>query len=203
MMVWEGELFRLNNGEISEDEFIKRVTATWEGLTDQIGRRDQIQQYRATIGLPPKDFAEEVEVTEAGRIAFAVVAGVFALMCILLIFFVYFHSNLKVVEICFSIFLVCLSDWCDYCVYWDYAYVCVSQYWNLYFCVVVVCGWYGHDFGQHFRQDLSNLATFPSSKEVFHCENERYRSSPYLVCCCLLCDYHSCCLDRNGRSNCS
>ena len=92
----EGELFRLNNGEISEDEFIKRVTATWEGLTDQIGRRDQIQQYRATIGLPPKDFAEEVEVTEAGRIAFAVVAGVFALMCILLIFFVYFHSNLKV-----------------------------------------------------------------------------------------------------------
>ena len=95
-VVLDDELFRLNKDEITQDEFVSRIYSAWQGITDKLGRRELLQQYRATIGLPPKDFAEEVEVTEAGRIALAVVSGLFALCCICLCIFVYLYRDLKV-----------------------------------------------------------------------------------------------------------
>jgi len=95
-VIVENELTLLNNDEITQDEFISRVYDGWQEMTDSTGRREILQQYRATIGLEPKNFDIEVEVTREGRIILATIAGIFAICCIILTGYVYIHKKVKV-----------------------------------------------------------------------------------------------------------
>jgi len=50
---FEPVLFKLNSGEYTFAEFADEVFVRWEAVTDLYGRKLQVADYRATIGLPP------------------------------------------------------------------------------------------------------------------------------------------------------
>mmetsp|Transcript_13961 Transcript_13961/g.42032 ORF Transcript_13961/g.42032 Transcript_13961/m.42032 type:complete len:818 (+) Transcript_13961:60-2513(+) len=87
------------------EEVIADIRDGWNSITDSLGRRTQLQIYRQSIGLPPKDFSEEVEVSEGARIALALVAGLLILGCLALAVFVLVKRSLRVWHYASPVFL--------------------------------------------------------------------------------------------------
>ncbi|MGF1625376.1 MAG: extracellular solute-binding protein [Alphaproteobacteria bacterium] len=50
----ETQLTRALTGEVDAEDALDAVARAWDKLTDDLGRRDQLAAYRASMGLPPR-----------------------------------------------------------------------------------------------------------------------------------------------------
>jgi len=75
-------LWLLNNGSLTQGDFVQQLYARWEGLTEELGRIEQRRQYRALIGLPPA--AEQLDLSLGLRLTVLILGGVCVLLSLLL-----------------------------------------------------------------------------------------------------------------------
>jgi multiple sugar transport system substrate-binding protein len=88
-------------------EIIDRAYATVTALLEEAGTKKQLQIYRSSLGLPPKNFDSQRYVNEAARISMIVLAALCIVATLLVAFYVFVHRRERVFHYASPSFLIC------------------------------------------------------------------------------------------------